>query len=142
MSDNLNMNQTAEAWADIMITIFEESLEKLRANYSYQLTDSFVHHVHTQSNGNPNMIDFAYKYYGKFTDMGVGGSVNLENRDDMVKAGLTTRRQKRWFSKNFFYQVRVLGEIFAKKYSQKSAMLIVTNIDDNAERHESRWEKI
>jgi hypothetical protein len=142
MAENLNMNETAKAWADIVITIFEESLVKLHANYSYQLTDSFVHHVHTQANGNPELIDFSYKYYGKFVDMGVGGAIDLENRDDMVSAGLTTRRQKRWFSKNFFYQVRILGEIFAEKYAQKSAIIIVANIDDNAEVHEKRWSKI
>lgn len=140
MSKNLNINDTTTAWADIVITIFEESLDRLGANYSYQLTDSFVHHVHTAANGIPDLIDFAYTYYGKFADMGVGGDVNLENRDSMVSSGQTTRRQKRWFSKNFFYQVRRLGEILAEKYGRKGAIAIVANIEDNAERHESRWE--
>lgn len=122
------MHETAVAWADITITIFEEALEKLHANYSYQLTDSFIHHVHTAANGNPDRIDFAYKYYGKFVDMGVGGNIDLENRDDMVSAGLTSRRQKPWFSKNFFYQVRKLGELFSQKYAQKAAYTIVANV--------------
>jgi hypothetical protein len=138
--ENLNMHETAIAWADITIMIFEEALDKLHANFSYQLADSFVHHVHTAANGNPDRIDFAYKYYGKFVDMGVGGNIDLDNRDSMVSSGLTTRRQKPWYSKNFFYQVRRIGEILSQKYAQKSAIIIVTNIDDNAERWEKRWE--
>jgi hypothetical protein len=141
-TENLNMHETAVAWADITIKVFEDWLEKLHANYSYQLTDSFVHHIHTAANGNPEMIDFAYKYYGKFVDMGVGGNVDLDNRDAMVSAGLTTRRQKPWFSKTFFYQVRRIGEILSEKYAQKGAITIVANIDDNAERWEKRWERI
>jgi len=142
MADNLNMNEPAIAWADITIKVFEDWLAKLNANDSYQLTDSFVHHVHTSANGNPEMIDFAYRYYGKFIDMGVGGNVDLENRDSMVSAGLTTRRQKPWFSKTFFYQVRRIGEILSEKYAQKGAITIVANIDDNAERWEKKWETL
>lgn len=142
MANNLNMNETAQAWADITLTVFEESIDRLSANYSYQLTDSLAYHIHTMANGVPDIIDFTYKWYGKFVDMGVGAGVDLENRDSMVSAGLTTRRQKRWYSKNFFYQVRQLGEILSAKYAQRAAITIITNIDDNAERHQSRWEKI
>ncbi len=138
MADNLNMNETAVAWAEITIRVFEDWLQKLGANASYQLTDSFVHHVHTSANGNPEMIDFAYKYYGKFVDMGVGGYVNLDNRDGMVASGQTTRKQKPWFSKTFFFQVRRLGEILSEKYAQKAAITIVANIDDNAEKWGNR----
>ena len=140
MSENLNMHETAVAWADITIKVFEDWVTKLNAVDSYELFDSFVHHIHTSANGNPEMIDFAYKYYGKFVDMGVGGNINLENRDAMISAGLTTRRQKPWFSKNFFYQARKLGEILAEKYAQKGAITIVANIDDNAEKWQKRWE--
>ncbi len=132
------MNETAVAWADITIRVFEDWLQKLGANSSYQLADSFVHHVHTSANGNPEMIDFAYRYYGKFVDMGVGGYVDLANRDSMVASGQTTRKQKPWFSKTFFFQVRRLGEILSEKYAQKAAITIVANIDDNAE----RWGKL
>ena len=134
------MNETAIAWADITIKVFEDWIKKLNATDSWQLYDSFVHHVHTSANGNPQMIDFAYKYYGKFVDMGVGGHVNLDNRDSMVSAGLTTRKQKPWFSKTFFYQVRRIGEILSEKFAQKGAITIVANIDDNAERLQKRWE--
>ena len=142
MAENLNMNETATAWADITITIFQDWLEKLHANFTWQLTDSFVHHVHTAANGIPSRIDFAYNYYGKFVDMGVGGNTSLDNRDSMVAAGLTTRKQKPWYSKNFFYQARRIGEILAEKYAQRAAIIIVTNIDDNAEKWQKRWETI
>ena len=135
MADNLNMNETAIAWADITIKVFEDWVKKLNITDSWELYDSFVHHVHTSANGNPEMIDFAYKYYGKFADMGVGGNVSLENRDSMVSAGLTTRKQKPWFSKTFFFQVRRLGEILAEKFAQKSAITIVANIDDMIEQN-------
>jgi hypothetical protein len=142
VAENLNINETSEAWADITIQIWEEWLAKLGANYSFQLTDSFVHQIHTAADGNPSRIDFAYKYYGKFVDMGVGGNVNLDNRDSMIAAGLTTRRPKPWYSKTFFYQVRRLGEILAEKYAIKGAIHIVTNIDDNAEKWQKRWDTL
>jgi hypothetical protein len=142
MSENLNMNETATAWAEIVLKIWEEQIKEYDAIYSWQLIDSLQQHVHLHANGNPSRIEFFYKYYGKFVDMGVGMGVNLQNQEALLLLEQTNRKAKPWFSQTFFYQVRVLGEILARKYAHKGAVSIVANMDDNAEKHEKRWETI
>ncbi|MBN2747359.1 MAG: hypothetical protein JXR34_11595 [Bacteroidales bacterium] len=120
---------TLQAWADIVIHIWEEKTEKLKINYSYQLLDSFMNHVIINANGDPKRVEFAFNYYGKFVDMGVGGNISL---DDVGNFATTTRRPKQWYSKTFFSQVIRLGEILAQKYAKRAALLIIENTDDNA----------
>lgn len=129
MSDNLNMKETVDAWAEIVLRIWEEQIKDYDAIYSWQLIDSLQQHVHFHSNGNPERIDFFYKYYGKFVDMGVGSGVTLSNQDALLALEQTERKRKPWFSETFYYQVRVLGEIMAKKYAHKAAISIVANIN-------------
>jgi hypothetical protein len=142
MNDNLNMYETADAWADIVLTIWEEQIKNYELTDTNYLVQSLDQHVNLHSNGNPDRIDFFYKYYGKFADMGVGNGVNLNNQEALLAMKKIDRKPKPWFTDTFFYQVRVLGEIMAKKYAEKAAISIVKNIDDNAERHGKRWEKI
>ncbi|HUW07864.1 MAG TPA: hypothetical protein VMW01_16580, partial [Williamwhitmania sp.] len=48
------------------------------------------------------------------------------------EVGNSRRKVKPWYSKTFFNQVRILGEILSEKYARKAALLIVENIDDNS----------
>lgn len=129
MADNTDFQLTLSAWADIVIQIWEDKIEKLNIHESYQLIDSFTTHVVTNSNGDPEKIEFAFNYYGKFVDMGVGGYISI---DDLKSGVETTRRAKAWYSKVFFSQVKKLGSILAQKYAKKAALLVVENTDDNA----------
>jgi hypothetical protein len=132
--ENTDLNITLQAWADIVIQIWLDKIEKLHVNYSYQLADSFVNHVISHANGDARMVEFAFNYYGKFVDMGVGRGVSLE---DVQQPG-NIRRPKPWYSKTFFAEVQKLKVIFAEKYARKAVILIIENIDDNAERWNER----
>jgi hypothetical protein len=126
--ENLNLNITVQAWADIVITIWLNKIDQMNIHYSYQLADSFVNHVISHANGDVQKIEFAFNYYGKFVDMGVGKGVSLED----VQSGNTSRKPKPWYSKVFYSEVQKLASLMAQKYARKATLAIVENIDDNA----------
>jgi hypothetical protein len=142
MAQNLEINETTESWARIVLQIFREQLTELGAIDTKSLIESLVHHVNYHAEGNPERIDFFYRWYGKMVDMGVGGNINLKNRDAMILTESTSRRERPWFSKNFNYQVEVLGQILSKKYAQKGTISIVKNMNDGADMHAKRWETL
>lgn len=126
--ENLNVNLTVQAWADIVIQIWLDKIEQLRIQYSYQLADSFANHVISHANGDVQRIEFAFNYYGKFVDMGVGKGTTLED----VSSPDNKRRPKPWYSRTFYAEVQKLGRLLAEKYARKGVLVIVENIDDNA----------
>lgn len=126
MSENTQLSETVLAWADIVIRNWEEKIHKLHVTDSYQLLNSFQHHVVLNANGDPLLVEFAFNFYGKFADMGVGKGTNL------VEQGNGLRKVKPWYSKTFFSEVKKLGEILAEKYARNAALIIVENIDDNS----------
>jgi hypothetical protein len=85
--------------------------------------NSFTATVQREANGNPYLIEFAFNYYGKFVDMGVGRG---------VKAGESgsKRSAKGWYSRTFFSQVQVLGDLLGRKYAEKGKMAIMENLAD------------
>jgi len=117
MADNANLSLTVEAWAKIVVERWENKIVRLRIHHSGNLYKSFAVHVFTQANGDPDKIEFAFNYYGKFVDMGVGRS--------------GTRKKKPWYSKVFFGQVKQLGVILRSKYEYKAQLTIITNITDD-----------
>lgn len=126
--ENLNLNITVQAWADIVITIWLNKIEQLKIQYTYQLADSFANHVISHANGNVQRIEFAFNYYGKFVDMGVGRGVTLEE----VNNPDNRRKPKPWYGRTFYAEVQKLGRLMAEKYAHKGALTIVENIEDNA----------
>ena len=128
MAENLDRNLTIQAWADIVITIWLNKMQQLNINYSYQLADSFANHIVSHSNGDIARIEFAFNYYGKFVDMGVGKGITIDD----VGSPITTRRPKPWYSRTFYAEVKKLATILSEKYARKGVLTIVENIDDNA----------
>jgi len=123
MADQTNIVLTVEAWAEIVIERWENMIARLRIHHTGNLINSFAHHVITQSGGNPERIEFAFEYYGKFVDMGVGRGVSIGEVE------FSDRRRKPWYSKTFFSQVKKLGEILSVKYSEKAKAVIIENIE-------------
>ena len=128
MSENLDLKLTAEEWARITIERWEMKIVRLKIFRTSDLIRSFKFHVQANANGNPELIDFAFNYYGKFVDMGVGNGVKLGEVEE------SNRRAKPWYSKTFFAEIQKLREILADKYGIKAQMTIISNVDDNAEK--------
>ncbi|HZK94363.1 MAG TPA: hypothetical protein VFC67_09165 [Prolixibacteraceae bacterium] len=125
MADNTNLSLTVDAWAKIVIERWENKIVRLRIHNTGNLAKSFAIHVFTQSNGDPDKIEFAFNYYGKFSDMGVGTGITAG------EAGSGNRKKKPWYSKVFFGQVKQLGVILRSKYEYKAQLTIITNITTN-----------
>lgn len=123
MADNTNISLTAEAWAEIVIKTWLNKIIMLNINYSHDLYNSFAHHVITNANGDPQRIEFAFLYYGKFVDMGIG------NGTSAGEAGKSNRRSKPWYSKEFYHQLQVLRELLAEKYAMKATQVIMINLE-------------
>src|SRR5665648_298391 len=118
MADNTNLSLTVDAWAKIVIERWENKIVRLRIHNTGNLAKSFAIHVFTQSNGDPDKIEFAFNYYGKFSDMGVGTGITAG------EAGSGNRKKKPWYSKVFFGQVKQLGVILRSKYEYLSLIHI------------------
>ena len=131
MIQQTNINETLQAWADIVIDNWEQKIHALKISYSYSLVESFANHVVSESGGDASRIEFAFNYYGKFVDMGVGKGVSLKE----VGQGWTKRKPRNWYSRTFFSEVVKLGDIVAKKYAQKGAITIAENINDNSSKY-------
>lgn len=138
MQSNTNILETVIAWADIVEKIWLDKIAKLGISSTYQLEESFRHEVLSNA-GNPVQIAFAFRFYGRFVDMGVGKGVSLgEVKEQAVSRALegrnahNSRKPKPWYGKTFHAERIKLAEILAQKYAHKAALTIVENMDDNA----------
>lgn len=157
MAENTDLRITLEAWADIVIKNWIAKIIKLRAYDTKALVRSFEQHVWENANGNPERVVFAFLYYGRFVDMGVGegkSSTGALSRDQkrIVKrqfkhgndemgfhkwksfnnynaAYLKERVAKPWYSSVLFAEVQKLQGILAEKYAHKATLYIVENLD-------------
>lgn len=125
MAENTNIGITVEAWASIVVKMWEQKIQALKIGNSGDLVRSFTQHVITQADGNPQKIEFAFEYYGKFVDMGVGRGVKIAD----VESGENYRKRKPWYSPVFFGQVKELAKILAEKYAYRAQLGIVTNVE-------------
>ena len=97
-----DMNVTITAWADIVLKIWRDKIVQFKLYRSGDLYNSLKYEIERNSNGDPQKIEFAYKYYGMFADMG---------------ANSMTQRQ--WKDKPFYGQVMKLKEILTEKYIEQ-----------------------
>jgi hypothetical protein len=122
MSENTNTNLTVETWLDLVIENWVKKATALGIHPDDPLTaQRFMHHVITDANGDPAKIQFVYDYYLNFIDWGVGKGVTISNRNYITH----NRLKKQWFTGVFYYQVKKLAEIMARKYALKSAYLFI-----------------
>lgn len=138
IKDKINNPEIAKAWADITIKIWRQKLVKqgsLRTNHLWQ---SFIRQVVEQSNGDIAKINFAFKYYGKFVDMGVGrgtkiGDVrdNSSSRKIIGKMLGNRRKPKKWYSKTLAHEVMRLTEIMGKSYADGTGAIIKEGLEQN-----------
>lgn len=135
MADNLELNETVKAWAEIVLNIWEDKIMRFKLHDTFSLINSLYAHVQTAANGNPDLIIFFFNFYGRFGDMGVGKGVPIS------QVTFSNRTPKPWYNSAFYSQVLILNKILAEKYARKGSLSIVQNMYDNTLRHESQWVK-
>lgn len=137
MAENADIRLTLEAWAEIVIKNWLAKIDALGISDTYSLATSFIHHIISNAGGNVQRIEFAFNYYGKFVDMGVGKGVSLSDIGVMTK-----RKPKKWYSATFYAEFQKLIRILGEKYAIKGQITIIENIDDNALKWEKRWKHL
>lgn len=110
--------EMAQKWADIVIDRWKARMAALNIGDTGQLLKSFEAQVVADSNGDPAKITFAFLYYGRFPDMGVGRGVTLADVPDQH------RKVKPWYSQTFMTEVLKLGRMMATKYGIDAAMAV------------------
>lgn len=124
MAENTDLGITVDAWAKIVIERWEQKITQLGIRRTGKLLNSFQHYINTQAGGNPDKITFAFEYYGKFVDMGVGRGVNMQ------EVGNSNRRPKPWYSKTFWSQFEKLKDLIVQKYEIKGQMSIISEMEN------------
>jgi hypothetical protein len=111
---------------------------KIGKRSSGELFRSFQYKVISSAGGDIRRIEFAFNYYGKFVDMGVGRGTRLGDRP-MSRAKQrfagkflgAVRVPKKWYSRTFFAESQRLAEILQKEYGRRGQLVISENINDN-----------
>jgi hypothetical protein len=112
---------------------------KIGQHSSGELFRSFQYNVLASSGGDVQKIEFAFRYYGKFVDMGVGRGTRLG--DQPISMGVhklsgkflgMKRVPKKWYSKTFYSETQRLVEILQEEYGHRGQVSISENINDNA----------
>lgn len=112
--------EMAQMWAEITIDRWKKRMATLEIGSSGELLKSFTAQVVSDAKGDPTKITFAFLYYGRFPDMGVGRGVTL----DMTPDPSGHRKVKPWYSDTFRAEVVKLGRMLAAKYGLDAAQAI------------------
>lgn len=132
MSDSIDLRPELEGWADNMLMLFDRKIRELDIHQG-QLLNSLAAHIVWHSGGDVNKIRFAFNYYGRFVDAGVGRGVLLADRDALVLGGKTNRRKKPWFTSVFYREIPGLRRLIEIRLGNTLPLIITRNIEDNAD---------
>ena len=99
-----DMNETIDAWAEIVVKIWREKITEFKLYDSGELYRSLRYELLRNAGNDIEKIEFTYKFYGMFHDR---GTIRLP--------------QKEWKGKVFYAQVMRLKEILTEKYSESVA---------------------
>ncbi len=120
-TSGFNNSETIAAWADIVLKIWKQKLTELQIYESGDLYSSLLTTLLASSGDNVTRIDFSFKLYGIFVDMGVGREIFAGNPGDVP----TIRKRKEWYSRIFYREVMRLKEILAEKYGAQVSEQVV-----------------
>lgn len=125
----VDINATIEAWAEIVIKIFKEKIVTLDPPLydTGDLFKSLMSEFQKQAGDDIEKVDFTFKMYGIFQDMGVGGEFGKGNQGNVD----SQRKPRPWFSSRFFREVMRLREILDERYSRAVAYHVANTLSDS-----------
>lgn len=140
MTQNLNLDETLKAWAEIVIKIWRRKIVQLKIGQTGQLYDTLNHTIIRESGGNIEKIEFMFNYYGSFVDMGVGRGMPTGSKDDNPQYSkyrnergqlhIYRRKAKKWYSPVMYRELITLRELLAEKYGIIGGSIIGEKIRD------------
>ena len=127
-----------EAWAEMMVTIWREKIERLHVIDTYSLHQQIKDNVVTSSDS-ISTIQHKFLEYGIYQDLGVGNGyskdngANLEILNPVYRAEHNMgepRKPRVWFSRSYFASVMILKEQMAYMYGEEFCGLLVDKIEE------------
>lgn len=143
-----------EAWADMMIKIWREKIERLHVINTYSLHQQIQENV-ISSSDTISTIQHKFLEYGIYQDLGVGNGyskdnganleilnpvyreehrLNVPRRVGPKPGGYYTsgnpRKPREWFSRAYFASIMVLKEQMAYMYGEEFCGLLVDKIEE------------
>lgn len=119
-------------WAEIVIEKWEFNLANRNLVHTGDLINSFSAHVSAESANNTALISFAFEYYLRMLDMGVGKDVpygewrNLRESRRVYGTQKGNRRKPiPVYSRTLYAQIMKLGELLTKQYATAGAKMII-----------------
>ena len=119
-------------WAQYTIEKFEFAVSKFKLKDTGTLINSFQSQVTQDADGRTAMISFAFEYYLRMIDMGVGSGTTYDERDDQYAANRafgkgagTRRRRYPVYNKIFYSQLMRLNELLQKYYNNTALNVII-----------------
>lgn len=127
----VDINDTIAAWADIVIEKWHAKITELKVYDKGNLDDSLLHELTVNAGVDIDKIEFSFKLYGQFVDMGVGKEFakgNSGNVETYTELGHSARKPKEWFSKKYYGQIMKLKELLMAQYSKAIAYTMVNTL--------------
>jgi hypothetical protein len=128
-----NANDTISAWADVVVKMWRDRITELPVMDTKELYNSFILHVIKQAGGDLSRIEWMFKQYGIYQDMGVGRETARGNSGDLGAIARVTapngrsriaRQPKPWYSSTFYREVMKIKEYMAFWYAEQSKLII------------------
>ena len=120
-----------EKWARITVEKWEFNVANLflisQKHYSSSkeptarhLINSFVQHVAANAENNTALVNFAFNYYLRMLDSGIGSGVSYGEKGNRKKYPV--------YSKTFYSEFMKLGELLTRQYAFAGTKLITDSI--------------
>lgn len=128
-----------EQWAENMIKVWVAKMEALgmfREGNSGRLARSFFYTVIWEARGSDRIeylqrIKFAFNYYGKFVDFGLGRGTDIKDR---FKGGRdpnsNPRKRKKWMREPWFAEMKKLRPIITAHMKAQTRIMLKQNFEN------------
>lgn len=114
----LTKEQIIHEWAGFVIRIWQQQVIQTGIKAGSELARSFTNTIYANAGGDTDKIEYAFNWYGKMADMGVGRGTPYG------KIGQTKRKAYPWFSSTFLLEVRKLANMIAKSTANEASLVI------------------
>lgn len=123
---SVNINETLTAWADIVLRIWHEKIVELKVYDKGELDESLIRDLLVGAANDIDKIEFSFKLYGIFVDMGVGKEIPKGNDGDLGEHPV--RQPKEWYSRKYYGQVMKLREILMDRYGKAISYSLINTL--------------
>jgi hypothetical protein len=122
-----------DRWAKITIEKWQYNIVRKKLINTGSMLKSFEYSISHDADNNTALISFAFKYYLRMLEMGVGKGVSYEDVGDLKESrrlegkrtGNRRKPIKKLYSTTFYSELYRLSELLTNAVAQEGAKIIV-----------------